>query len=398
MVVTVLTSRNAKRIQTKILSLTACVALVYLLALGMPPASAEGDLLDYTLTDQEFLSIRPGWNHMNDESHTSPTRQVLEHTMQQEAYIGVTGTEHVLTTDPEGGDYLRFQDQIYIQYYILDLSETGNAGISDFMKSDDIVQQRQDVFVRYELAIQKTQFGKVQIGDTMSYFGIAWHNAFHSSGGESYPSKEVVIVFPKGFFWVRLVVQGANENLLGKLPPGSASRHGMHAEITQASVPTLEDAEALARIIEAKLPFTAKDWADTAVATVGTVVLIGAAAVLVGPLVASGVAEVGLMVGTTGVAEALISLPLVGGLLSRIILSPWAVQMVGLYGQYVDDFALWACTLPEKLPAAMKAITQNVEKFVQKSSEYAQRYGEARYHDVWGQEDASKWKVPGGRK
>ena len=336
----------------KSIGIATALAVIYLTVCTFATGAAqENELSQYLPTEYEIQSLRSGW---------------------QLKYIG----ESLFSWAGGGGD-------IHVTYgfYLVSINQNKweeflEAGVTISKYSSEDESRRDFDRMAGEAPFQgKKGSVSVPLGEESCV-------AFSGSSTRCNTNGMPQLIFRKSVFLVHVWVSGYS-NL---------------EKSTNACTPKSSDAEALAGFVEAKLPLGTKGRADTAVATVGTVVLIGAAAVLVGPLVASGVAEVGLMVGTTGVAEALISLPLVGGLLSRIILSPWAAQMVGLYGQYVDDIVFWACTLPEKLPAAMKAITQNVEKFVQKSSEYAQRYGEARYHDVWGQEDASKWKVPGGRK
>jgi hypothetical protein len=126
-------------------------------------------------------------------------------------------------------------------------------------------------------------------------------------------------------------------------------------DITVGSIASLNDAETIARMVEAKLPGGSFVENHPIVSITG-IAVGGIVAGFAVAGVASCVAEAGLIVGTTGVAEALISLPLVGGLFSRIIFSPWAMQMVGLYGQYVDDFVLWTTAMVDKVPAAINAV------------------------------------------
>jgi hypothetical protein len=196
-----------------------------------------------------------------------------------------------------------------------------------------------------------------QIGDTKAVYGIGFREE-----GTTNPltqSKAVVVEFIKGNYvaWVSLF--GTSENKLG-----TKEFRG----VTQASVPTLKDAEKLARIIEAKLPgesssssaLSSGSWFERH--PIATGVLTGAAIVggaLAAGTILGGVAAVGTtMLGNTTVINALIGAPIVGRLFARFLFNPNVSQFMAIYGQFVDDFVFAIANMKDK---AIENISNSVD-------------------------------------
>jgi hypothetical protein len=375
--------KRTERLLVKSISIATCLVLLYLVVSAATVTYAHEDLTKYLPTEVEMKAMFPwGQAHRNggdpyrygvETGGTGSTGEVARAYMYfgvqrwiDEVMGGSVTKNGVLGDEVDGGIEL-------IQF-------TGDSTWLGWIRQHSVQEWREP-----ELSLQNTVvvFQDVSVGDK-SYAVSLYPNMDMSPENIDYgaiaQTKSVRICFIKGDYYVQVHIFGASEKLLeafGKGPPSLYTTTEPYP--TERSVITVDKVLEIARWVEAKLPSGSATTATSSTANTSSTAstastsgwsflenhpIASITGIAVGGIVAgfavagvaSCVAEAGLIVGTTGVAEALISLPLVGGLFSRIIFSPWAMQMVGLYGQYVDDFVLWTTAMVDKVPAAINAV------------------------------------------
>ena len=196
---------TSKPFLIKSIGVAATLVLIYLAVSTTPIAKAQGNLSQYMPTASDLNTIRPGWNLESD--------LVIDDTETPHPFMHKSFTLEMQWV-PDA-----FPDSITI-----------TVSMHCFSSPDAVPKNHDEILmpnVQGETVIAK---GALAIGDA-SYYVISRAHAWQG----------ISMLFTEGRFFVFVGVYGNNPS-------------DLYEGQTQESVPTLTDAESIARIIEAKLP------------------------------------------------------------------------------------------------------------------------------------------------